>query len=458
MAIGESGKMICIGEDAAAVAQVLALVKSGALPQTTMLAGGDVVAHLEVKSLINHLADEKGMVLGDLKESLKSMLPMAQGAAQGPQVQAMLETEVDALETFLKQVDRATVCLTPDAEAVKLSAKLVPIQGSLLGVYLATVPSGTPATLKYMPEDAFAVCAFKVGNLEPLVLPLIALNTKLMAAGSMDAAKAAQMATQTAGFVKAFGDEMTFAIRSGQGVRTVAAFALKDPDAFKALLQKMPELMGTLADFYRNMGMSMQLQSEVVKYEDHDITRLKWTLDAKPPAGGTPEQAAAADAQQKMMQVMFGGAMTQDSVILGKEMVAAQGSDSLDTVKQIMGGKLKKLADREDFKATLATIPADSCGFCLVHLTGLAEFGISMARTVGQLPIPDINFQRGPGVTAYFVTAPGGGAVACYVRVPAAEIKAIADGIKSLSAPPPAAAPGAAAPTPPAEQPAAPAK
>ena len=71
MAVGESGKMICVGENAAAVGQVLALVKSKALPQAAMLQGGDVVASIEVKALLNHMADEKGVVLGDLKESLK---------------------------------------------------------------------------------------------------------------------------------------------------------------------------------------------------------------------------------------------------------------------------------------------------------------------------------------------------------------------------------------------------
>ena len=73
---------------------------------------------------------------------------------------------------------------------------------------------------------------------------------------------------------------------------------------------------------------------------------------------------------------MFGDGLTQDIAILGKDEVMTQGSDSLDTLKQIMDGKLKKLSDREDFAKTVASIPPESCGFCLVHLTGLVEFGI----------------------------------------------------------------------------------
>jgi hypothetical protein len=437
VAIGESGKVICVGENAAAVAQVLALVKSNALPQTPMLPGGDVVASLGVKSLLNHLADEKGVVLGDLKESMKNMLSMAPGAGQGPQAQAMLEAEVDALENFLKQVDRATISLTPDAQEVKLSAKVEPVQGSLLAVYLATVPVGIPATLKYMPEDAFAVCAFKVGNLEPLAIPFIAFSAKVMAAGGADPAQVAQLSSLCSNWLKAYGDDMTFALRSGQGMRSVMAGALKDPEMYKSLLQKMPELFGALNGFYRNMGVQMQVQSEAVKYNDHDITHLKVSFDAKPAPGATPEQTEMVEQQQKAMHAMFGEGMTQDVVILGKDTVTAQGTDSLDTVKQVMDGKLKKLVDREDFKKTLASIPPESCGFCVVHLTGLAEFAISFARTM--LPIPDISFQRGPGATAVFVTAPGGSSVTCNVRVPAAEIKAISDGIKSLSGQPPAA-------------------
>jgi hypothetical protein len=444
VAIGESGKTICVGENAAAVGQVLALVKSNALPQTAMLQCGDVVASVDVKALLNHMADEKGSVFGDLKDKL----PMPPNATeQGQRVQRMLGMELDVLETLLKQVECATVSLTPDAQELKLSAKVVPVQGGMLAAYLATVPTGIPATLKYMPEDAFAVCAFKVGNLEPLAIPFIAFYTKLLSVSGMDAMQAALLSSQLAGVLKAYGDEGTLAFRSGQGMRFVGANALKDPEVLKAFLQKMPELLGALAGLYQNMGMPTQIHSEVVKYNDNEITQLKWTLPANPAAGATPEQTAMADARQKMMQAMFGSdGMVEDIAILGKDAVVTMGSDSLDTVQQIMDGKLKKLADREDFKQTLASIPAESCGFCVLHLTGLAEFGISIGRATGQLPLPDIYFPSGPGVTAVFVTAPAGNSVACDVRVPAAEIKAIAAGIQSLSVPPPAMPPVQPAP------------
>ena len=451
VAVGEAGKVVCIGENAAAVGQVLALVNSNALPQDAMLQGGDVVASVEVKALLNHLADEKGAVFGALKESLKSKLaPATSDPAKLQQARDAIDAEVDALETIVKQAERATVSLTPDAQEINLSAKLAPVQGGLLAAYLATVPTGIPATLKYMPDDSFAVCAFKVGNLAPLEIPMIAFTTKLMASGGMDATQAALVLSQFTGLFKAIGDDAAFAIRSGQGMRLVGAMALKDPEIFKALLQKMPTLYGALAGFYANMNMPMQLQSEVVKYNDQEITQLKYMFDIKPPAGATPDQASAAEAQQKAMKAMFGDGLTQDIAVLGKDEVMTQGSDSLDTLKQIMDGKLKKLSDREEFAKTVASIPPESCGFCLVHLTGFVEFGIAMARTVGQLPIPDIPFQRGPGVTAVFVTAPAGSSVTCNVHVPAAEIKAIADGIKSLSAPPP---PGAAPGAPPPEMP-----
>jgi hypothetical protein len=446
VAIGESGNRICVGENAAAVGQVLALVNSNALPPEAMLEGGDVVARIEVKALLGHLADEKGNVLGGLKEGLKNLVPTAPGGPEQSQAgQRAIEAEVDAFETVLKQVERATVSFSPDAQEIKLSAKVEPVQGGRLASYLATVPSGVPATLKYMPEDAFAVCAFKVGNVEPLITRFVAFSTNLLTQGGVEPSKAASLSDQGASALKALGDDMAFALRSGQGIRAVSAMAFKDPEVYKALLQKMPEFFGTLAGFYRGLGMPLQIKSEVVKYEDREITELKWTLEEKPAAGAAPEQEAMAEAQQKAMKAMFGEGMTQDAVILGKDAVNAQGSDSLETIKQIIDGKLKKLADGEDFKKMAASIPADSCGFCLVHLTGLAEFGLGMARTLGGPAIPDIHFQRGPGVMTVFVTAPAGSSVTCNVHVPAAEIKAIVDGFKSLSAPP---APGPGAPPP----------
>jgi len=459
VAVGQSGKIICVGENAAAVGQVLALVNSNALPQDAMLQGGDVVASIEVKALLKHMADEKGAVFSELKEGLESKLSLAPtDPAKAQQARAVIDLEVDFLERVVRQAERATVSLTPDAQEINLSAKLAPVQGGLLAAYLATVPTGIPATLKYLPDDCFAVCAFKVGNLAPLEGPLIELTTKLMSmGGGMDAAQAALMAGQFSGWFKATGDDSAFAVRSGPGMRFVGAMSLKDPEIVRALLQKMPALYGALAAYYASMNMPMQFQSEVVKYNDHEITQMKYVLDTKPPAGATPEQAAMAEAQEKAFKAMFGDGMTQDIVILGKDEVMTQGGDSLDTLKQIMDGKQKKLTDREDFAKVVASIPPEACGFCLVHLTGFVEFGISMARSVAQLPIPDIPFQRGPGVTAVFVTAPAGSSVTCNVHVPAAEIKAIADGIKSLSAPPPpGAAPGAPPPETPVQPPSAP--
>jgi hypothetical protein len=457
VAIGESGKRICVGENAAAVGQVLALVNSNALPPEAMQEGGDVVARIEVKELLSHLADEKGNVLGGLKEGLKNLIPTAPGGPEQSQAgQRAIEAEVDALETVLKQVERATVSLSPDAQEIKLSARVEAVEGRGLACYLATVPSGVPATLKYMPEDAFAVCAFKVGNVEPLISRFVAFSTNLLTQGGVEPSKAASLSDQGASALKALGDDMAFALRSGQGIRVVSAIAFKDPEVYRALLQKMPEFFGTLTGFYRGLGMPLQVKSEVVKYEDREITELKWTLEEKPAAGATPEQAAMAEAQQKVMKAMYGEGMTRDAVILGNDAVTAEGRDSLETIKQIIDGKLKKLADGEEFKKMAGSIPADSCGFCLVHLTGLAEFGLGMVRTVGGTRIPDIHFQRGPGVMAVFVTAPAGSSVTCNVHVPAGEIKAIADGFKSLSAPPPAAGPGAPPPETPVPPPAAP--
>lgn len=456
VAVGESGKMICIGENATAVAQVLALVNSNALPQNAMLQGGDVSAGIEVKALLGHMADEKGAVFGGLKESLKNMVPMMQtDPAKSQRARDMADAEVDVLEKVVRQAERATVSLTSDAQEINLSANVTPVQGSLLAAYLATVPTGIPETLKYVPDDAYAVCACKLGDLGLLETPLTSLTTKIMTAGGMDPAQAALVLSQVSSWFKAVGGEMTFALRSGQGFPIVGAMALKDPEVFRALLQKMPEVCGAVAGFYENMGMPAKLQSEVVKYNDREITQIKWSFGVKPMPGATPEQAAAAEVQQKAMKAMFGEALTQSMVILGKDEVAVMGSDSLDTVKQIIDGKLKKLADREDFAKTVASIPPESCGFCLVHLTGLAEFGFSMIRAAGPpFPLPDIHFQRGPGLTAVY-SAPAGSSVTCNVRVPAAEIKAIADGIKSLAAPPPGAAPGVQPPEMPVPPPAA---
>jgi len=458
VAIGAADKVVCVGDNVPAVRAALALARSGALGDAPLLEGGDVAAQVEVNALLSHLAKGQASAFAGFKEEMKGMLSMMrlpQGQNAEP-FQRVLDIEIDAFESLAKQVERVSARLDFGAQDARLSLSLSPVPGGKLAGYLASVQPGVPATLKYLPNDSFLVTACKVGNLDPLVDTFTAFMTRVNAVVGTDPAAAGALAQRGAEIIRAFGDEFACGLRSGQGVRMVETIRLKDPASFKAAMKKMPELMAPLTNLYRSMGMGMQLQSETIPYGAHEISRWKWVFDAKPPEGATPEQAAAFAEQQKMMKAMYGDAMTMDSAVLEKDFVLAAGKDSLDTLKQILDAKQEKITDSDSFKQMLAALPPQATGFILIHVTGLVDWTLSQARAAqqaGNMPmmIPAINFQPGPGATAIFLNSPDG-SLNCALRVPAAEIKAVVDGVKAAG---PAAgeAPPATVPAPPIPQP-----
>lgn len=448
VAIGAADKVICVSDDISAVRAVLALVRSGAIGNAPLVEGGDVAALVEVKALLSGPATGQKSVFDRLKEGMKGMLSMVPvKSGQNPeQLQRILDIEIDALESASRQVDRVSARLDFAAQDARLSFSLAPVHGGKLAAYLASVQPGVPATLSRLPDGAFVVGACKVGNLEPLLDSFTELGTRMCVATGADPATAGALAGQLVEIVRAYGDEFACALYPGQGFRMVETIRLKNPGAFLAAMEKMPDFMALMTKMYRNMGMGMEWRHEKTAYGAHEITRWTLVVDAKPPEGATPEQAAMIAQQQKMMKAMYGDALTMDSSVMEKDFVVAAGKASLETLKQILDDKQNKITDSESFKRVVAALPPQATGFALVHITGLVDWGLSQMRAGMQttegvrLTIPEFKFQPGPGATVICLNNPDG-SMNCDLRVPAAEIKAVVDGIKSsqgaMNAPPP---------------------
>ena len=77
-------------------------------------------------------------------------------------------------------MERVSARLDFAAQDARLSLSVAPVQGGKLAAYLASVQPGVPATLSYLPDDAFVVAACKVGNLEPLLDSFTAFGTRIV--------------------------------------------------------------------------------------------------------------------------------------------------------------------------------------------------------------------------------------------------------------------------------------
>ena len=440
VAIGVKEKFVCVGKDKACVATALALIEDGALADEPLLAGGDLAAYVRVENLLASLMTPAGGPFDDLREKVKGFAAMGGQAPQAGQMQAILNAEIDALEALVSQIGAGSARLSADGTRLGLSIGIEAVPGSALGDYLASVPEGRPETLKFMPQDAFLVAALKMGNMEALGAWVAEFQTTIMAVTGTAADEAADAATAAQEIMRAYGDEISFAMRPGKGIQGVEVIRMKDAGAAKEATGKMPLMLERATQMYKNMGISMQLglEPEALTHKDHQISEWRMSFDLQPPEGADPQTAAMLAQQRRAMAAMFGDAMTFHSTILDRDWLITIGGDSLQSLQVILDGTYAKLTDHPAFQQALASVPADGEGVIYLYLTDLVQWGMSLAQSMsgGMMPpmMANLQFQRGPGIVAGIDISAG--RAACNVSIPAAEIKSVVDGFqKGMGAP-----------------------
>lgn len=427
LVVGSQEKTVSIGHQAEAVRAALSLRRDGAIKAERTLGGGDAAAWFRPAALVQHLATQPGGLFGPLREQIGMALGAQGGGAPDPRALALANAQLDALESVFRQLNTGAARLSLDAKEVRLWLSAEAQAQTPLAAYLATVPKGAPLLLQYLPSDAFAVGAFKVGNVEPLVGWISDIYRKVVTAAHEDAAPIDERRRQAMDLVRATGDEIAFAVRQGKALTIVEAVRVKDPARFQALLQQSPGLLNVIGLAQRKSGMKITPAPAPIAYNGRQI--LSWLVTA-PIAQGTEDQAG----KQELLAALFGDTLTAHGVMMDNTWVVAVGAESLDQIKQAVDGRSKLLKDQAGFKSAFDALPPEGAGFAWLRLTDLAQLQLSMARGVGGAgQVPEVAFKPAPGLSAAVTTS--GSRVSGELRVPSAAIKAVVDGFKGDAGP-----------------------
>lgn len=463
VAIGMAGTRVCISSDKAAVAIALGLVNSGKLTDRPLLARTDqVAAYLRVSDMLAHFTKTTGSSPFNMLRSLmmQKMTPPGQPgqpgtAAFGAAMSRQQMAQIDALEAISNQVESLYIGLSPNAQQLGLTFAVEARANSNLANYFASVPSGLPETMGYLPKDAFMAAGFKVGDIVPLMTWAADFQRKMMAAAGEDAATIEETIHSLQEMALLYGDEQAFAMRPGKGLCIVQVRRFVNAEAAKAVAAKVPLLTNKLTRMYQKMGINMQIAPKPVplSHKGHEISEWKMSFDVTPPEGADAQANAIAAQQRRVFQAMFGNVLTFHAATIGRDWVITTGATSLESLKAIIASSHAKLTDDATFQSARASLPPQSNGIAYIRLTGLMPWALSLARNMSggrmMIPIPpNVEFQPGPGIVAGLDFT--GSRVVCSIRIPAAEIKSVVDGIQKamMSAAGPGAQPGMTAPQP----------
>ena len=431
VAIGVRDKDVCVGPEPAVVA-ALKLLRTGAIGTAPLLPTGDVVAFARPRAFLD-LAAAEGSPFARLRSNAIST--MGQAFPPGPQkerMEAIWAAELDAVEALAKQLRSASVRLDLDADQLRLLFDLRALTGTDLARYLAGVGQGPPETMRHLDADAVFAAAFKVGDWQPLVGWCVNLQKIMLATTGEGPDKAEEVAKAVQGLLRHYGDDVSFALMSGKGLRVVEVIRLKTAGSRDALVKAIPEFMEGYADMYKAMGieMGMEVEPKAMAYKGHDISR--WTIPLKlvPPKGG---DANAARVQQQAMQGLFGDALILHATLIERDWVIAMGEDSVERLKAIIDGRHARLTEAAVFKKALAQFPGESQGVFYMSLPRFFSWAVGLAQAMQARDMPELHFEPGPGIMAALQAS--GSGVTCDLRIPTAEIRCVADGFKKAAAP-----------------------
>ena len=462
VAVGETESLMCVGKDPDAVRAVMTLATEAKLPEAAFFADCDLGAWINVQALVGHISED-GKFLNEWREGVKELPADKAHAMLG----VVLQEYIDGIEMLAAQVATVSGKVTVTATEIRALPQLTARPKTAMAAYLASVPKGTPDTIKYAPDDAAVLFAGKLGDLNPFADWGVALMRRMAALSD----KPVDLDAWSARFrqsVANYGDDMMFALTPKLPLAMISATRMKSADAARTEIERMADMMTPVAAMYRKGGIDMKIEDVAPKTEINGSPVWQRNCAISMNMTGNDDVQRAATAA---MQKMYGKGLMITSTVSGTDNVNAIGPSGLDQIKSLLAGQAKKIGDTPEFKQMLSAVPANPQTIVYVHVTDIIAMGMDVARDLSAVggkdgqpvsTIAKVTFARGPGVLLAFRTINAG--VAGDLVVPAAEVKccydgfaALASGNKAQKAQKAADKAKAAQPAAPAAQPAAPA-
>ena len=414
------GNVLCIGSQENATRQVMELMAKGDLASAPLLPGHDVAARLDVQGLMAQLRTPKGSVFQELREKVTAGL----GAAhQPPAAMAIFDAELDALEGLSAQIQRLDLVADATASDLKTAMTLTALPETPLARYLASVPAGLPEGLKYIPQDCWLVGALRLGDAKPLFEWSAQLQKRMALAGGKTPEQAEALAANTRAMQIGYGDQFTLGLRSGPGLRIIEVARLKDVHLPAQVQAQVTQMGGQMFGGMQDMKVTV-----TPSFQDNGHTINEWQFAFTPPAANAAPDPMK-EMQRAMVSALFGDPLTVDYTLMGNDWLISAGPDALKSLKNILNEEAAPVTTLQSFKDLTQTLPAQTQGFMLLHLTEVVNWAQPFIKGLGgmlSMLQPPAPIARGPGLVVVISGTPT--SATATLTVPAGEIRALVEG------------------------------
>ena len=409
-----TGDVGILAEDQNAATQAKALVdaKSPALTEVPAIKG-QVVALVAFAKMFTAFSPMLEGVKQQMLMNLEKGMPQGEGAPPQPAaVKNILLLEVNSLLSLLQQVDKLQLGVNVEAEGLRLSKAVFPVEGSNAAKFMAAQTAQKSALAGFIPQDGGLLGSGAI-TFTPELTAWYAYFTKALmtATPGADAAAVDQMAQWVAGALEAFGGEFAFGGLNPAGDAMVTEiFTLKDPAKAKQMLEQYPAMIAAMTDMYKGMGLDFNMKlAGKEPYQGGEI--LNFALDMKANALADPKGMEA-------FNKIFGDKLTLPFGFTGKYGVLGLGKDPLGQVQVMMDGLKAGAAMDARYTPVMFGLPEENNLFMYLSIPKIVAWASQFAPDA-----PKVDLQESPGValSAKFVKAHLEGEL----FVPVAEILAI---------------------------------
>lgn len=424
--VTELGKSVVVGQNKEHVVQICDLIKKLDIADGSFVTGEGQLAYFARPKAI--LAAPENPVVAMRKKLTTQLAAMPGQEAAG----RIIEAEFQLLEALAKELETSAVSLRLDGKGLRLTTACRSAKGGALETYLASIPKGSPALMKYLRSDLGVGMAMRVGDLAPAIGWYPDFLKKMMGGSGQDAAKVEQMGKAVTDYAKAMGSDMVLSFSLGQTLRLVEAFAVKDTKAFRDLMEKNTELSSGMN--FGGMTAETGYERDVANYKGMPVDRMsiqyRIVQQGDQPA---PAMAGVMNAWVGAMNALIGSIHIAAAE---KLVVVTAGGDSLVDLQKTLDNQFTPLSESELYREVMAVLPEDGFAMAYVSLTSLVEGALEFVKGMmgGNLPGPvqQAHFEPGPGVGMTARTADG--TVVVDVWAPALGIRRIVEGFQGAAA------------------------
>jgi len=421
-AVAVERNLVCMGDEAGAVAKVLELVRAGQITAEPMLSSsGKLVVFAKTKELAGPIGEFFDLVLGEMG---RSGMPLGPTGGADPMAQMNMQKEL--MLDVMQQLDYAYACVEVDAERMQMLMRAYPAADSAVARYIQSVPQGLPETLQYAQQDAVLAVAGKAGDLKPFMEKMKEFQQAAGSAAGVEQ-EALTMLEEVTGRAMAHPVlEQMLSVRSAAPWEAVAVYRYATREDAEAVLQTALSMPDAMSEYWMSAGVPMMMEArpDVEEYMGHKISEFTLAPDTSAGAAAGPMQM-----QQMMFVGMFlGEGLKCYATVKDQDYINVMGKEgALDSLKAIIDGSSQKLADSPTFHQAMERLPAGAQAVGYLRLPESA--GLLMSTFAPFLMGTEMTFEPGPGIIGGFGV--NGDRASFVLIVPSAEIRSTIQGVQN---------------------------